>query len=160
MLIALVIFLIVTGSIVGGYYAAVNLPGFLAARKLNQRLREVGTPSGQAEAGSDDSIVKRAQSGALPGVDRLIAGTNAGSWLKRLIEQSGVKTPPGTILLTSVILALGGTFLASFFIHQPLALPLVAITGGVAPYAFLVHRRSSRLKRFEEHFPEALDLLS
>ena len=34
MLIALVIFIIVTGSIVGGYYAAINLPGFLAARKL------------------------------------------------------------------------------------------------------------------------------
>jgi len=58
------------------------------------------------------------------------------------------------------MLALGGSFAASFFIHQPLSLPLIAIAGGVAPYAFLVHRRSSRLKRFEEQFPEALDLLS
>ena len=160
MLIALVIFIIVTGSIVGGYYAAVNLPGFLASRKMDQRLREVATPAGDANAGSDDSIVKRTEKGALPVVDRLVAGTNAGTWLTKLIEQSGAKTTPGTIVLTSIMLALGGSFAASFFIHQPLALPLIAIAGGVAPYAFLVHRRSSRLKRFEEQFPEALDLLS
>jgi tight adherence protein B len=160
MLIALVIFLIVTGSIVGGYFAAVNLPGFLAARKLDQRLREVATPAGEVESGSDDSIVKRAQKGALPGVDRLIEGTNAGTWLAKLIEQSGVKATPGTIVLASIMLALGGAVAASFFIHQPLALPFIAIAGGIAPYGFLVHRRSSRLKKFEEHFPEALDLLS
>ncbi|MBW8866844.1 MAG: type II secretion system F family protein [Acidobacteria bacterium] len=160
MLIALVIFLIVTGSIVGGYFAAVNLPGFLAARKLDQRLREVATPAGDVESGSDDSIVKRTQKGALPGVDRLIEGTNAGTWLMKLIEQSGVKATPGTIVLASIMLALGGAVVASFFIHQPLALPFIAIAGGIAPYGFLVHRRSSRLKKFEEHFPEALDLLS
>ena len=160
MLIALVIFIIVTGSIVGGYYAAVNLPGFLAARKLDQRLREVATPAGESSAGGDDSIVKRSEKGALPVVDRLVAGTNAGTWLTKLIEQSGVKTTPGTIVLTSIMLALGGSFAASFFVHQPLALPFIAIAGGIAPYAFLVHRRSSRLKRFEEQFPEALDLLS
>src|SRR3982750_898775 len=110
MLFAIVIFILVTGGIVGGYFAATNLPGILAARQLDQRLREVSTPAGaDPQAAPDDSIVKRAQKGALPGVDRLIAGTNAGSWLKRLIEQSGVNTTPGTILLTSVILALGGT---------------------------------------------------
>jgi len=160
MLIALVIFVIVTGSIVGGYFAAINLPGFLAARKLDQRLREVATPAGDADSASDDSIVKRVEKGALPGVDRLLAQTNAGTWLSKLIEQSGAKTTPGTIVLVSVMLALGGAFLASFFIHQPLALPFIAIVGGVAPYGWLVHRRSSRLKRFEEQFPEALDLLS
>src|SRR6476660_5546015 len=160
MLIALVIFIIVTGSIVGGYYAAINLPGFLAARKMDQRLREVATPAGEPNAGGDDSIVKRTEKGALPVVDRLVAGTNAGTWLTKLIEQSGVKTTPGTIVLTSIMLALGGSFLASLFIHQPLALPIFTIVGGVAPYAFLVHRRSSRLKKFEEQFPEALDLLS
>jgi tight adherence protein B len=36
------------------------------------------------------------------------------------------------------------------------ALPI----GLTLPFAWLVHRRSSRFKKFEEHFPEALDLLS
>src|SRR3954471_4067623 len=102
MLIALAIFIIVTGSIVGGYYAAINLPGFLAARKMDQRLREVAGPSGEAAGGgSDDSILKRADKGALPGVDRLIAQTNAGMSLSKLIEQSGARTTPGTVVLIS-----------------------------------------------------------
>ncbi|HKB10623.1 MAG TPA: type II secretion system F family protein [Vicinamibacterales bacterium] len=159
MLIALFIFILVAGGIIGGYYAATNLPGMLAARKLDQRLREVSMPVG-AEPVGGDSIVKRAERGALPGVDKLIAQSNVGPSLARLIEQSGVSTTPGTIVLLSVLLALGGAFIASFFIHQLLVLPFIAIAGGIAPYAFLVHRRSKRLKRFEEQFPEALDLLS
>jgi len=39
--------------------------------------------------------------------------------------------------------------------------PLVAAgLAGVTPFAWLMHRRSQRLKRFEEQFPEALDLMS
>jgi tight adherence protein B len=160
MLFAIVIFVLVTGGIVGGYFAATKLPGILAARKLDERLREVSMPAGAEPEAAGDSILKRAEKGALPGVDRLIAQTSAGSRISRLIEQAGVKTTASTIVLASLILAVLGTFVASFFVHQPLAMPLVAIVGGVAPYAWLVHRRSSRLKKFEEHFPEALDLLS
>jgi tight adherence protein B len=150
---------IVAGGVLGAYAALTRLPGMLAARKLDQRLREVSTEP-KDFGSNDDSIVKREKAGPLPGIDKLVASTAAGTWLTRLIAQSGVRTTPGTIILASLLLAIGGTFLASLFIHQPLALPIFTIVGGVAPYAFLVHRRSSRLKRFEEQFPEALDLLS
>jgi tight adherence protein B len=162
MLIAIATFVLVTGGIIGGYLAMTNLPGMLAARRLDQRLREVSTPVGvdAGLAGGEDSIVKRSKSGPLPGVDRLIARTNAGLSLSRLIEQSGVRTTPSTIVLASLFLALAAMFIASFFIHQMLALPVVAVVGAVAPYFWLVHRRSTRLRKFEEMFPEALDLLS
>src|SRR5207302_8325727 len=32
--------------------------------------------------------------------------------------------------------------------------------GGFAPFGWLMHRRGTRMKKFEEQFPEALDLLS
>ena len=157
---AFLVFLLVAGGILGAYAAMTQLPGVFAARKLDQRLREVSTDSTDLDASGEDSVVKREKAGPLPGIDKLVARTAAGTWLSRLIEQSGVRTTPGTIVLSSLLLATGGTFVASLFIHQPLALPIFTILGGVAPYAFLVHRRSSRLKRFEEQFPEALDLLS
>ena len=159
MVLAFLVFLLVVGVVLGAYAGVTQLPGMLAARKLDQRLREVSTEP-KDFGSNDDSIVKREKAGPLPGIDKLIASTAAGTWLSRLIAQSGVRTTPGTIILASLLLAIGGTFLASLFIHQPLALPIFTIVGGVAPYAFLVHRRSSRLKRFEEQFPEALDLLS
>jgi tight adherence protein B len=37
---------------------------------------------------------------------------------------------------------------------------VAALAGGFLPIGFLMRRRSVRLKRFEEQFPEALDLLS
>ena len=160
MVLAFLVFLLVAGGVLAAYFATTRLPGMLAARKLDQRLREVSTGPGDAEASGDDSIVKREQASAMPGIDRLMSHTAAGTWLSRLIEQSGARTTPGTIVLASLVLATGGTFVASLFVHQPLFLPIAAIAGGVAPYAWLVNRRSSRLKKFEEHFPEALDLLS
>jgi len=159
MVLAFLVFLLVVGVVLGVYAGVTQLPGMLAARKLDQRLREVSTEP-KDFGSNDDSIVKREKAGPLPGIDKLVASTAAGTWLSRLIAQSGVRTTPGTIILASLLLAIGGTFLASLFIHQPLALPIFTIVGGVAPYAFLVHRRSTRLKRFEEQFPEALDLLS
>jgi tight adherence protein B len=40
-------------------------------------------------------------------------------------------------------------------------LPLgAALVTGAAPIAFLLNRRSARLYKFEEHFPEALDLIA
>jgi tight adherence protein B len=160
MMLAVLVFLFVAGGVFAAYFATTHLPGMLAARKLDQRLREVSSDPKDLDPAADSSIVKREKAGPLPGIDKLVAGTSAGTWLTRLIEQSGVRTTPGTIVLSSLLLAVGGTFLASLFIHQPLALPIFTVVGGVAPYAFLVNRRSSRLKRFEEQFPEALDLLS
>lgn len=162
MLIPLLIFVLVSGGIIGAYAALTNLPGVLASRKLDRRLREVSSPFGAeaGEAGEGGSIVKRAETGALPGVDKLIAATNAGLSLKRLIDQSGVKTTPSTIGVASAVLAVLAAVVTSMFVTQIVALPIAAAVGGAAPFFWLVHRRSSRLKRFEEMFPEALDLLS
>jgi hypothetical protein len=41
MVAALVVFVLVVGLIMGGYYGLTQLPGWLAARRLDRRLREV-----------------------------------------------------------------------------------------------------------------------
>jgi tight adherence protein B len=46
------------------------------------------------------------------------------------------------------------------FVPQRFAPLAAACLGGFMPFAWLLHKRSSRLKKFEEQFPEALDLLS
>jgi tight adherence protein B len=160
MLLPLFVFLFVAGAIVGGYFLAMHLPGILAARKLDHRLREVSLDMSQPDPGDDDSVVKRSAAGPLPAVDKLMAGTGGGAWLARLIEVSGVQTTPSAIVLMSLAAAAAAAFAASAVIRQPFAPLVAAIIGGFAPFGWLLHRRSSRLKRFEEQFPEALDLLS
>jgi tight adherence protein B len=160
MLLPFIVFLFVTGLIVGGYLAAI--PGGTAGNHdLQQRLREVSTPSpSSAESGvSEESILKRVMEGPLPMLDRLVS-QGAGSRLGLLIEQSGVRTTGSAIVIFSIGMAVGLGLLAFLFVPQPMAAPVVALLGAFAPFGWLRHKRSARLKKFEEQFPEALDVLS
>jgi len=161
MLLPFLVFVFVTASIMAGYAAVTYLPGILEARKLDRRLRDVSFGAAPQDENSEDSVIKRLADGPLPGVDKLISKTNAGSWLSKLIEQSGVHTTPSGIVLASFVA--GATLGAGTWVfanQQPAMAVSAALVGAMAPYAWLVHRRSRRLKRFEEQFPEALDLMS
>jgi tight adherence protein B len=162
MLAALLVFVLVAGSIVGGYYAITLLPGILAARRLDQRLRDVSTDvfSDDPKAAGDDTVLQHKVEGPLPGMDRLVSGTGFGKRVTRLIEQSGVRTTPSSLALISIISAASAGMIVFLFVPQRFAPLAAACLGGFMPFAWLLHKRSSRLKRFEEQFPEALDLLS
>jgi tight adherence protein B len=161
MLLAFLVFVVVVGVIMGVYIAAMRLPGFLAARRLDQRLRDVSTDvRADDPAATDTTILKRSTEGPLPALDRLLARSTVGARLARLIEQSGVRTTPSGMTIISLALAAIIGVVASWLVPQPFAAPLAALAAGGAPFAWLVHCRSSRLKRFEEQFPEALDLLA
>jgi tight adherence protein B len=162
MLIPLIIFVAVTMIIVGGYFAAAQLPGILAERRLDRRLRDVSTDSAAADpnAPAGETVLQHKLEGPLPGMDRLVSGTGAGKRVTRLIEQSGVRTTPSALGLISLVVAACCGFLAYLFVPQPYAPAVAAAVGGLIPILWLMNRRSARLKRFEEQFPEALDLLS
>jgi tight adherence protein B len=160
MLLSLAVFIFVVGSIVGAYYAATWLPGALAARRLNQRLQDVSFVAGGPDPASDATVVKHASQGPLPEFDRLLARSNAGTGLARLIERSGVRTTPSAIVLMSLLFALISGLATRLFVAPFFAAPVVALLASALPTLFLMHRKTKRMKRFEEQFPEALDLLS
>jgi tight adherence protein B len=159
MLQAAVVFLVVTGAIVGGYLAATQLPGLLAERRLRKRLEDLSAGPVGADLG-DAKLVMRPELGPLPAIERLMARTSAGLSLTRLIEQAGMRTTPSAVLLISAALAGTAGLVALLFTGQWMIVLVAAAIGGILPTGFLVHRRSVRLRRFEEQFPEALDLLS
>jgi tight adherence protein B len=160
MLLALIVFLFVTALIVGTYVAA--SPGTTASRDLDRRLREIATPSPSAAdaAGGDSTVLKHSTEGPMPVLDRIVANTGAGFKLSRLIEQSGVQTTGGAIIMFSIGIAVGIGLLAYLLVPQPIAAPIAAAVGAFSPFAWLKHKRSVRMKKFEEQFPEALDVLS
>jgi tight adherence protein B len=162
MLLPLLIFVAVTVMIVGGYFAAAQLPEIFAARRLDRRLHDVSAESAAVDPNApvDESVLKRALEGPLPGMDRLVSGTGAGKRVTRLIEQSGVRTTPSALGLISLLTAAFAGAVTFLFVPQRFAPLAAAVLGGLMPLFFLLHRRSTRLKRFEEQFPEALDLLA
>ncbi len=158
--VALIVFLFVVALVMGTYAAITYLPGIMAAREMDQRLREVATPAAVEPAQGDQSIVREEARGPLPAIDHLVAETNVGHGLSRLIERSGVKATPSGILVASLVMAVAGAMIAATLTPHVFVRPIAAIIGLVLPLAYLKFRASRRMKRFEEQFPEALDLLS
>ena len=161
MLLALAVFFLATGGIMGAYAAFTYLPGVFAARRLDRRLRDVSFEWPDADPKAPgETVVKATAEGPLPGIDRLLSRTGAGFRLARLIEQSGVRTSPSAVLTISGLAATTAGLGVWLFVPRPFAPVIAALFAGSAPFGWLMHRRSRRLKLFEEQFPEALDLLS
>ena len=156
MLAAVFVFLVVTSLVIGAYVGATKLPGYLAARRLDRRLREVSHRDGDLP--ETTTFVTQRLEGPLPALDKVMG--SAGSSLTRLIEQSGVRTTPSAIMLASVAAALAAGLLCMLAVAQPIVWLTAALAGSVLPIGWLRHKRSARMRRFEEQFPEALDLLS
>src|SRR5690348_12146826 len=110
MLIALVVFMFVSGLVMTGSFVATS--GFAQRRQIDRRLKEVSSQPETGDPALDATIVKRAAEGPLPGIDRYLSRTRAGSKLARFIEQSGVKTTPSALVIFSLGAAIGCSVIA------------------------------------------------
>jgi tight adherence protein B len=150
------------GVVLGSFFGVTQLPGMLLQRKLEARLEEVAMgPEPQPEAdGKGKVLVKAAQGGPMPAIDRFVGGTTKGSALGRWIEQSGVKTTISGVLLAGLGLAAGVGFVVMLLVKAQWGFLLGAIVGFALPFVFLNMKRGKRVRAFEEGFPEALDLIA
>lgn len=154
----ILMFCVGVGLVLGGYAALTTIPARLEQRRLDRRLRDVSMP---LEAGPPESssLVMKPAEGPLPGVDRILAKTTAGRGLARLIEQSGVKTTPSGIVLMACGLGVTAGLVTGMLTKAVFGLA-AGVLAAFLPLAYLFQRRGSRLKVFEEQFPEALDLMA
>ena len=155
MLLPIIVFVVVVAIIVGGYMAVSSLPEAMKQRQVEKRLREISEPFEQQNASVSILLEKN-----LNAVDRLAQDTRGGAFLARLIEQSGLRTSPGTVIFISVVLAGVFGILSLALVRFAWAAPVAAGIGASLPTLLLMRKRTVRLRQFEEMFPEALDLLS
>jgi hypothetical protein len=151
---ALIVFVVVAGPIIGGYYAVTMLPGVrprsTASPRTCRPIRSRHPKSG------DDSVLQHKLEGPLPGMDRQSPGpASASAW--RLIEQSGVRTTPSAIGLMCLLCAAICGVITFMFVPQRFA-PLAAVCFG----AFAVRLPQpavGAVEEIEEQFRSA-DLLA
>jgi tight adherence protein B len=151
------VFLLGAGAVIGGYMLFMYAPQAMARRRMDQRLSDLIAPE---FAGADESIVRQTRESSLPAIDRMVARSKHGSTLAALIEQSGIRTTPGAVVGMALVVGLASAFLVTLFVRQVLVAPIVFVAAASAPFLYLINRRASRMKVFEEQFPDALDLLS
>jgi tight adherence protein B len=157
MIAALMVFVLVIGIVVGVYYAARAIPKAMEERRLELRLHDI-TP--MLSSDSDESVLKQEPTGPVPAVDRFIARAPGTASLSRLIAQSGVHTTPGTVVIACVATAVAACAVTMLFVRNPYVAPLAGLAGLAAPLIWLMRSRTTRVAKFEEQFPDALDLMA
>ena len=154
---AVVVFVVVTSAVmVFALRVWASVSSAIEMKRLDERLREVGSTIET----TDSTVIRQIREGRLQGVEKLLGRTSMGPTLSRLIEQSGTQTTPATIAVYSAACAFAVWFITGLFVHVPFAGPISLAIGASLPTLWLRRRRTLRIRKFEEQFPEALDMLS
>jgi len=153
------VFLLGAGAVLGGYAALTRVPQILERRTMQRRLFDLSSPVDES-TGEADSVLARPSEGPLPSIDRLVSRTRTGTWLTKLIDQSGCRTTASAVVLIMLLLGAVTGLVAYVFTAQIYIALVLGLVVGAIPIGYLLNRRSARLRVFEEFFPEALDLLS
>jgi tight adherence protein B len=80
--------------------------------------------------------------------------------LERWVEQSGLRLSISALLLISCGFGIFGAFIGSTLSQMTAVTVMAFFATASLPFLFVRQKRASRLRMFEEHFPEALDLIS
>jgi tight adherence protein B len=80
--------------------------------------------------------------------------------LARLAEQAGSQRPVGDVLLIMAGVALAGGFIGGWRSGTAPGAVVSAVIAAALPVFYLLHKRHRRMQRFQEHFPDAVDMMS
>src|SRR5687768_11180544 len=130
-------------------------------KAIQNRLQEVSggpTAAESAAGGAGTLLLKEIVSPTK--MDRAATAALKGSGIEKWLQQSGTAMSIGTVILITLVFGSLAAIATLMFTHLWWAACVAFVLGlGVQPL-LLKHKRTARIYRFEEHFPEALDLLS
>jgi tight adherence protein B len=152
------VFLVTVGAVVGGYMLLAGRPDAALRRSVEHRLHQIGNVQPDGDPG--DSLIRTHGTGPLPMIDQFARSAAKGLAISRWVEQSGTRLTIGGVLLMSAGLGVLGVIVAMMFDHRWYTWASAFLVAAALPWLFVKNRRSARLYKFEEQFPEALDLMA
>ena len=159
-LLAGLVFLIVVGAVFGISTMVGRRSKSTLEKSLEDRWHELAGAAPVATKTDGSSVVRAERAGPLPELDRLARRAIQGSSLETWLEQSGTGITPSSFVITSVGLGVISALMSVMFSNHVWVMPVAFLCGASLPMFLLRRSRTKRLNKFEEHFPEALDLMS
>jgi tight adherence protein B len=154
--IPIAVFALVLLAVVGGYFLLSAGRGEKAEVKRRisllelRNLRDADVPE----------FLKNEVLSAVPLLNRLLSRVKIAATIDRRLRQADMKMPVSTFILLSLVLFFVG-IVAGRILHWPTILSVVIGVGLLAVPNFVVDiKRRRRLKRFMNHFPEALEMFA
>ena len=155
---ALVVFLAVGLGVVSLAFLGESLREVRRRRDFRRQLEAVtGKDEVAGDGGLTTTILRERDNDT--GFNSVLTALPQFRDLKLLLEQADLAWTPGTFVMISFGLA--AALSASAFILSQRLVPtaLAGVAGFVFPYMYVRRLRTRRIRRFEEQFPEAIDLL-
>ena len=154
-----VVFLVVLGIVCGAYWMFVLLPEDDARRRLHRRLKG---GSDKTRARRHSVLKKETKDTVKLEVLEAVLNRAGGKLqpLRRLVDQSGVRVTISALVLTSGCLLLFTLLLVFSLTARPLAGLVAGVVAASLPFMYLHRVRTKRLRKFEEGFPDAIDLIA
>lgn len=126
---------------------------------VRQRIEAVRKAEQHGEISVDLQLLRNEMYSSVPLVHRILMRLSWSHQLNDFIAQSGLKIRLGTLLLLTGICFFGGYLIVDEMSHYMLAGLGAGLVLAFLPIGYVAYARQKRLKAFEEHFADALDLL-
>ncbi len=152
----LLVFVVVMGVFAGVYWLAFVRPEAAAHRQLRRRLR----PVRQTDEDEEQNFVEKRPGAERQQLDALLSKT--GRLIRPLqlaIERAGMTLSVSTLVAMCAGAGLAGALIMARLSPNPAVAAPLGLCAGWLPYAWVRFKARRRLAKFEEQFPEAIELL-
>jgi len=127
--------------------------------QVRKRMSAVHKAEKRGESGLGLKLVRDEMMSSVPWMHQLMMRWSWSTRLQDYLVQSGLTIRPAKLVLMTAILGFSAYLIAGYFLsHFYLAFP-IGVAVAFMPLGYVAFMRSRRLHKFEENFPEALDLL-
>jgi tight adherence protein B len=153
----IVTFVVVLAIICAVYYVVILKPEQIEQSALQKRLKvSVASAKGAVGLRREEAALS-----SIPVIDQALRATSMVSApLRKRLDQSGLELTVGTLVLLCLCAGVSGYLIVDFVSHLRLAALVVGLFFAYLPLWFVGFMAKRRLAKFEEQFPEAIELLS
>ncbi len=152
------IFLVSLALLISAFYFFVEAPA--ARKKMRARLQAIQESSVHPPGTAEVHVVRKEVLSQTSPVGRVLLKSTLMVRLNLLLRQAAIRTSVATLFTISATLTLS-VLLLGMGMNLPvpwLVIPMIAAAS--APLLFVLGKRQHRFSKFEESFPDAIDLLA
>lgn len=151
-------FLVVLLAILGVYWVAIGRPEETEQEALRRRLKSENPQRAKARV----RLLKEAEAlSKIASLDKTLHVAGALTVpLARFLASSGLSVTVGAFVLMTAVAFFGGALVASIYTRIWWVIWPVAAAAAFIPYGVVSFMRARRVTKFEEQFPEAIELIA
>ncbi len=158
-LIASVIFFIAVFFVGAVYFFIWELPEREKRQQIRERLESI-SEAGQRMPSPELDLIKSELLSDVPAFNKVLLQFSHTNRLKKLIGQADMKMKVSTFVLLSLVCFAAGVLAAQYLLNLWPVSILVGLLTATLPFLAVMFKRKRRFWKFEQLFPEALELMT